>query len=189
MHYLLEFLTVSLILFSVIDIVGSLPIVVDLKNRAGQLKTRQATLSAGLLMVVFLFAGEGILHLFGTDVASFAIAGALVILAMGVEMILDIHLFKQRPDETSTASIVPLAFPLIAGAGTLSTILTLKTAYSQWSILAAIVINLAIVFGVLQSSNWIEQRLGRNGLSVLRKVFGILLLSIAVKLIRSHLAG
>lgn len=182
-----EILSVSLVLFSVIDILGSLPVVVDIKNRAGSLQVLKTTLAAGLLMLLFLVIGDSILHLLGTDVNSFAIAGAIVILLIGLEMVLGIHLFKQNPDETDTTSFVPLAFPLIAGAGTLTTILSLKSEFSQWSITFGIIINLAIVYVVLKSCGWIERRLGHGGLSVLRKVFGIVLLSIAVRLLRTNL--
>ena len=138
-------------------------------------------------MIAFLFVGDAILHLLGTDVNSFAIAGAIVILLIGLEMILGVNIFKQDPDETNSTSIVPLAFPLIAGAGTLTTILSLRAEFSQWSILAGIVVNLAIIYAVLNSCGWIEGKLGRGGLSVLRKIFGIVLLSIAVKLLRTNL--
>ena len=182
-----EILSVTLVLFSVIDILGSLPIVVDIKNRIGSLQVIKTTIAAGLLMISFLFVGDAILHLLGIDVNSFAIAGAIVILLIGLEMILGVNIFKQSPEETNTSSIVPLAFPLIAGAGTLTTILSLKSEFSQWSILAGIVVNLAIIYSVLRSCGWIESKLGSGGLSVLRKVFGIVLLSIAVKLLRTNL--
>ena len=184
-----EILSVSLVLFSVIDILGSLPVVVDIKNRVGTLQSIKTTLAAGFLMILFLLLGDSILHLLGTDVNSFAVAGAIVILLIGLEMVLGIHLFKHNPDETDTTSIVPLAFPLIAGAGTLTTILSLKAEFTQWSILAGILVNLVVVYGVLKSCGWIEGRLGRGGLSVLRKVFGIVLLSIAVRLLRTNLFG
>ena len=184
-----EILSVSLVLFSVIDILGSLPVVVDIKNRVGTLQAVKTTVAAGLLMVLFLLIGDSILHLLGTDVNSFAVAGAIVILLIGLEMVLGIHLFKQDPDATDTTSIVPLAFPLIAGAGTLTTILSLKSEFTQWSIMAGNLINLVVIYGVLKSCGWIEGKLGRGGLSVLRKIFGIVLLSIAVRLLRTHLSG
>ena len=182
-----EILSVTLVLFSVIDILGSLPVVVDIKNRVGTLQVVKTTIAAGALMIAFLFVGDVILHLLGTDVSSFAVAGAIVILLIGLEMVLGINIFKQDHDETNTSSIVPLAFPLIAGAGTLTTILSLKAEFSHWSIFAGIIFNLAIIYGVLNSCGWIEAKLGRSGLSVLRKVFGIVLLSIAVKLFRANL--
>ena len=186
MLYLKETLSVSIVLFSVIDILGSLPVVVDMKSRCG-IQSKQATLTAGLLMIAFLFLGERILHLFGMDTASFAVAGALVIFAVGVEMVLGIHLFKQEADGGDTSSIVPLAFPMIAGAGTLTTILTLKSEYAYFSILIGILVNLGIVYVVLNSSDYLEKKLGKGGLSILRKVFGIVLLGIAIKLIRTNL--
>ena len=182
-----DIISVTLVLFSVIDILGSLPIIVDIKNRAGSLQVLKTTLAAGALMISFLFIGDAILHLLGTDVNSFAVAGALVILLLGLEMVLGIHIFRQDPDEMGTTSIVPLAFPLIAGAGTLTTILSLKAEFSQWSIFMGIVANLTVVYFVLGSCGWIESRLGKGGLSVRRKVFGIVLLSIAVKLLRANL--
>jgi multiple antibiotic resistance protein len=189
MLYLKETLSVTIVLFSVIDILGSLPVVVDMKSRSGQIKTRQATLTAGLLMVAFLFIGERILHLFGMDNASFAVAGALVILAVGTEMVLGIDVFKQDPSAGDSNSIVPLAFPMIDGAGTLTTILTLKSEFAYVSILFGIMLNLGFVYAVLNSSDWLEAKLGPSGLSILRKVFGIILLGIAIKLIRTNLMG
>lgn len=186
MLYLKETISVTIILFSVIDILGSLPIVVDMKARCGDIQAKKATLTAGLLMVAFLLLGERILHVFGMDTASFAVAGALVILALGIEMVLGIDLFKHDLGGDTTA-IVPLAFPMIAGAGTLTTILTLKSEFAPLSILLGIGLNLALVYVVLGSSDWFEKKLGTAGLSVLRKVFGIVLLGIAIKLIRSHL--
>lgn len=182
-----EVFSVALILFSVIDILGSLPLIVDIQNRTQRLSVRKTTLVAGALMVVFLFVGEGILHLFGTDVSSFAVAGAIVIFAIGMEMLLGIELFRQDSESDGNESIVPLAFPMIAGAGTLTTILSLKAEFSRASILTGIVLNLIVVYFVLRGSRWIESRLGQGGLSVLRKVFGIVLLSIAVKLFRANL--
>jgi multiple antibiotic resistance protein len=181
--------SVTLVLFSVIDVIGSLPLIVDLRSRSGPIQTRKTTLVAGVIMVAFLFVGETILHLFGTDVRSFAIAGALVIFAIGVEMVLGIHLFKEEPAALKSAAIVPLAFPFIAGTGTLTTILTLKADYGQSIILIGILLNLVVVYLVLRSSGWFERRLGAGGLHLVRKVFGIVLLSIAVKILRSNLLG
>lgn len=187
MHFK-EIFAVSLVLFSVIDILGSLPVVIDIRNRAGGLESAKTTIAAGTLMVLFLFGGEMMLHLFGTDVSSFALAGALVIFAIGVEMILGIHLFRDDAEGgQGTISYVPLAFPLIAGAGTLTTILTLKAEYEYASILIGIALNLIVVFGVLRFCGWFEKRLGKKGLAVVRKVFGIVLLSIAVKIFKANL--
>ncbi|MEM7456430.1 MAG: MarC family protein [Planctomycetota bacterium] len=184
---MVEFCSVSLVLFSVIDIPGSLPLVVDIKNKTGSIQSLKATIAAGVLMLLFLFAGDSLLHLLGIDVSSFAVAGSIVIFLIGLEMILGVTIFKEDPDAGESASIVPLAFPMIAGAGTLTTILSLKAEFSYWSILGAILINLVIVYVALQSCGWLEKKAGRSGLSVLRKVFGIVLLSIAVKLFKSNL--
>lgn len=183
-----EIFSVSLVLFSVIDILGSLPVVIELRKRAGGLESAKTTIAAGSLMVLFLFGGEMVLHLFGTDVSSFALAGALVIFAIGIEMILGVRLFRDEVESGQNAvTIVPLAFPLIAGAGTLTTILTLKAEYAYPSILVGILVNLGVVFAVLKFCGWFEKRLGEKGLAVVRKIFGIVLLSIAVKIFRANL--
>jgi len=181
-----EIISVTLILFSVIDIIGNIPFVISLKSQGKKIESGKATLAAGVLMIAFLFAGESILSLFGVDVSSFAIAGSIVLFIIGLEMILGITLFKDSPD-SKTASVVPLAFPLIAGAGTLTTILTLKSEYDTYSILLGIVLNLVIIFIVLKSSGWIQKKLGKGGADVLRKIFGIILLAIAIKLFKSNL--
>lgn len=182
-----EIASVTLILFSIIDILGSIPIIIDLRKKNGKIESGKATLVAGIIMITFLFVGEGILHLFGIDVESFAIAGAIIILIIGMEMILDRSFFKQETGTTNSASIVPLAFPLIAGAGSLTTILSLKAAYGETNILIGIIVNLIFVFIVLKSSVWLEKKLGQEGFNVLRKVFGIILLSLAIKLIKDNL--
>ena len=183
-----EILSVSLILFSVIDIVGNIPVVISLKEQGKKIESVKATLAAGVLMIAFLFAGESILKLFGVDVASFAIAGSIVLFIIGLEMILGIHVFQDNPD-SSSSSIVPLAFPLIAGAGTLTTILTLKAEYQTDSILLGIILNLILVFLVLRSSTWIQKKLGKSGEDILRKIFGIVLLAIAIKIFKANIGG
>lgn len=183
-----EIFSVTLILFSVIDILGSIPIVINLRKKVGHIQSGKATIAAGVLMILFLIVGKSILGLFGIGVEDFAIAGALIIFALGAEMILGIELFKPDPEaSTTSASIVPIAFPLIAGAGTLTTILTLKSEYTQANIAVGIVINLIIVFAVLKSTNWLERKLGKTGLDVLRRIFGIILLSIAIKIFKGAL--
>jgi multiple antibiotic resistance protein len=182
-----EIASVTLILFSIIDILGSIPIIIDLRKKSGRIESGKATLVAGVIMIAFLFIGEGILHLFGIDVASFAIAGAIIILIIGMEMILDRSFFKNDPEVSNSASIVPLAFPLIAGAGSLTTILSLKAAYGEMNILIGIVVNLVFVYIVLKSSVWLERKLGQGGFNILRKVFGIILLSLAIKLLKDNL--
>ncbi|MFN3802291.1 MULTISPECIES: MarC family protein [Belliella] len=184
-----EVLSVTLILFSVIDILGSIPIVINLRKKVGHIESEKATLAAGVLMILFLFLGKSILNLFGIGVEDFAIAGALIIFALGAEMILGIELFKPDPDASGGASIVPIAFPLIAGAGTLTTILTLKAEFDQINIGIGIIINLVIVYVVLKSTTWLERKLGKTGLDVLRRIFGIILLSIAIKIFKTALTS
>lgn len=181
-----EIISVSLILFSVIDILGSVPIIIEMRKREGHIQSEKATLVAGIIMVVFLFVGKSILSLFGIDVESFAIAGALILFLLGMEMILGIELFK--PDTSgSSSSIVPLAFPLIAGAGTMTTLVTLRAEYSQPNILIGIALNLAFVYIVLKTSGWLERKVGPAGFNILRKVFGIILLAIAIKLFKNNI--
>lgn len=180
-----EILSVTLILFSIIDILGSLPIIISMKEQGKVIQSGKATLVAGVLMIAFLFGGESILHLLGVDVSSFAIAGGIVIFLMGLEMVLGINIFQDE-EGSQKATIVPIAFPLIAGAGTLTTILTLRAEYEATNILIGIGINLILVFLVLKSSKWIQSKIGRGGAEVLRKIFGIILLAIAVKLIRTN---
>ncbi len=179
--------SVTIILFSIIDIIGSIPIVIDLKKKAGNIESVKATIVAGVIMIVFLFLGESILRLFGIDVYSFAIAGAIIILLIGFEMILGITLFRHESAGDASSSIVPLAFPLIAGAGTMTTIISLRAEYEVANILAGIIINLLLVFLVLKSCNWLERKIGNGGFIILRKVMGIILLAIAIKLIKSNL--
>jgi multiple antibiotic resistance protein len=180
-----EILSVSLILFSVIDIVGNIPVILSLKEQGKKIESAKATVAAGILMIAFLFAGEAILKLFGVDVASFAIAGSIVLFIIGLEMVLGIHVFQDNPD-SSSSSIVPLAFPLIAGAGTLTTILTLRSEYQTDSILLGIILNLILVFIVLRCSSWIQMKIGKSGEDVLRKIFGIILLAIAIKIFKAN---
>lgn len=181
-----QILSVSLILFSVIDILGSIPIIVNLRKKVGHIQSEKATLAAGALMILFLLAGKSILNLFGIGVEDFAIAGALIIFAVGAEMILGIELFKPDPEAGTGASIVPIAFPLIAGAGTLTTILTLKAEFEQINIAIGILLNLILVYAVLKSTTWLENKLGKTGLDILRRIFGIILLSIAVKIFKTN---
>lgn len=179
-----EMFTVSMVLFAVIDIVGSIPIIVDLRTKVGHIQSEKASIVALIIMVAFLFVGEEILKLIGIDANSFAVAGSFVLFFLALEMILGIRLYKE--DNPSTASIVPIAFPIIAGAGTMTTILSLRAEYEKINIIIAIALNVIIVFAVLKSSAKIEKALGVNGLGVIRKVFGVVLLAIAVKLFASN---
>lgn len=182
-----EIFTISMILFAVIDIVGSIPIIVDLRNKIGHIQSEKATLVAAVIMISFLFVGDEILKLIGIDAKSFAVAGSFVLFFLALEMILGIRLYKE--DSPSTASIVPIAFPLIAGAGTMTTLLSLRSTYEKANIIIAILINLIVVYIVLKSSGKIEKLLGNNGLGVIRKVFGVILLAIAVKLFAANVKG
>lgn len=181
-----EIFSVTLILFSVIDILGSIPFIIIIRKREGRIQSEKATIISAVLMVGFLFLGQSILKLFGLDVASFAVAGAIVIFIVAMEMILGITLIKDDPEASGTGSVVPLAFPLIAGAGTLTTILSLRAVYSEVNVLAGIVVNLAFVYLVLRSSIWLERVIGKSGFAVLRRVFGVILLAIAVKIFKSN---
>ena len=182
-----EIATVGMVLFAVIDIVGTIPIVVDLRTKHGHIESEKASIVAALIMIVFLFAGEGLLKLIGIDVHSFAVAGSFVLFFLALEMILGIRIY--RDEQASSASIVPIAFPLIAGAGTMTTLLSLKAQFATENIVVAIILNIIVVYGVLKSSAKIERMLGENGLGVIRKTFGVVLLAIAVKLFASNVKG
>ncbi len=179
-----EILTVSMVLFAVIDIVGTIPIIVDLRKKHGHIESEKASVVAGIIMIVFLFVGEELLNIIGIDVNSFAVAGSFVLFFLALEMILGIRIY--RDEEASSASIVPIAFPLIAGAGTMTTLLSLRAQFQAINIIIAIVLNIILVYIVLRSSAKIEKLLGKNGIGVVRKAFGVVLLAIAVKLFASN---
>jgi multiple antibiotic resistance protein len=182
-----EIATIGMVLFAVIDIVGSIPIIVDLRNKHGHIESEKASLVAAIIMIVFLFIGEEFLQLIGIDVHSFAVAGSFVLFFIALEMILGIRIYRDA--EASSASIVPLAFPLIAGAGTMTTLLSLRSQFYVENIVIAIILNIFVVYGVLKSSSRIEKMLGKTGLGVVRKTFGVVLLAIAVKLFASNVKG
>jgi multiple antibiotic resistance protein len=182
-----EIATVGMVLFAVIDIVGTIPIIINLRSKHGHIESEKASIVAGIIMIVFLFAGEGLLKLIGIDVNSFAVAGSFVLFFLALEMILGIRLYKE--EEASSASIVPLAFPLIAGAGTMTTLLSLRSQFQTVNIIIAILLNIILVYIVLKSSAKIEKMLGKNGLGVIRKTFGVVLLAIAVKLFAANVKG
>lgn len=183
-----QILSVSLILFSIIDIIGNIPIVIDLRKKSGTIHSAKATIVAGLIMVIFLFLGDKILGLFGIDIGSFAIAGALIMFLIGMEMVLGIELFKADPEETGSSSIVPIAFPLIAGPGTMTSLISLRAEYELSNILVGILINLLLIYAVLKSSSWLERKIGHAGFNIIRKVFGIILLAISIKIFKNGLA-
>ncbi len=182
-----QIFTAGMILFAVIDILGSIPIIIDLRKKVGHIQSEKASIVAAILMVVFLFVGEEILKLIGIDVNSFAVAGAFIIFFLAIEMILGIQLYKD--DAPETAAIVPLAFPLIAGAGTMTTLLSLKSEFDTINIIIAIIINIIVVYGVLKSSKQLERVFGNQGITVIRKIFGVILLAIAVKLFATNVTN
>jgi len=180
-----EILTASLILFAVINILGSVPLIITLREKVGRIESEKASFIAAVIMIGFLFLGEEILKLIGIDINSFAVAGSLVILFLALEMILGITLFRNEAPET--ASIVPIAFPMIAGAGTMTSLLSLRAEFDVANIIAAIVINIIFVYIILKSSELIKRILGKSGIVIIQKVFGIILLAIAVKLFTSNI--
>lgn len=177
-----EIFTAFMVLFAVIDIVGNIPIIIDLRKKVGHIQSEKASIIAGFIMILFLFLGQNILSLIGIGVNSFAVAGAFVIFFIALEMILGITLYKQAEDEELNATIFPLAFPLIAGPGSLTTLLSLRAEFNIENIIVAIILNVLIIFLVLKTSSKIERMIGKNGISIIRKIFGVILLAIAVKL-------
>lgn len=181
-----QIFTITFTLFAVIDILGSVPVIISLKTKMGDISALQATLVSGSLMLLFFFVGESLLNFMGLDVHSFAIAGSIVIFILGLEMVLGIEFFRSEQGIKS-GNVVPIAFPIIAGSGTLTTIMSLKAEYEGPNILIAILLNLVFVFIILRSLNFIERILGPSGISMLRKFFGVILLAIAVKIFKSNI--
>jgi len=182
-----EIITISFTLFAVIDMLGSIPVLLSIQEKmGGHIRSMQATLASGALMILFLFLGREFLNLLGLDVRSFAVAGSIVIFIIGLEMVLGIEFFKSDGN-TKSSSVVPIAFPLIAGSGTLTTIMSLKANYQDINIMISIFVNLLIIYLVLKSLKWIGKALGPSGLLVLRKFFGVILLAIAVKIFGTNL--
>jgi len=179
-------LSVSFILFSVIDILGNLPIIIDMKKSGLEIKAKAATFAAASIMMAFLFFGNAILGLFGLEVASFALAGSLIIFFIGLEMLLGVRIFRDHHESGGSGSIVPIAFPLLAGAGTLTTIISLKAEYETLSIAAGIFINLIIIYLILSSADWLSRKISPQVSATLRKTFGILLLAIAIQMFRNY---
>ena len=177
-----EILTAFMILFAVIDIIGNIPIIIDLRKKVGHIQSEKASIIAGVIMIVFLFLGQSLLSLIGIDVNSFAVAGSFILFFIALEMILGITLYKDEEGGAITASVFPLAFPLIAGPGSLTTLLSLRAEFRIENIIVAVLLNVLIIFIVLKTSARIEKIIGQNGISIIRKVFGVILLAIAVKL-------
>ena len=182
-----EILTAFMVLFAVIDIVGNIPIIIDLRNKSGHIQSERASVIAGVIMIIFLFLGDSILKLIGIDVHSFAIAGAFILFFIALEMILGITLYKQEEGTNVNASVFPIAFPLIAGPGSLTTLLSLKSEFHTENIIIAVIVNVFVIFLVLKTSSRIERFIGQNGINIIRKIFGVVLLAIAVKLFTSNL--
>ena len=180
-----EILPATMILFAVVDIIGSIPMIIDLRQKVGHIQSEKASIVSAIIMIAFVFVGESILTVIGIDVYSFAVAGSLVLFALALEMVLGITLFKD--DIPASAAVFPLAFPLIAGAGSLTTILALRSEYETINIVIAIIVNIGIVYGVLKSSVKIEKIIGQNGILIVRKIFGVILLAISVKLFASNI--
>jgi multiple antibiotic resistance protein len=182
-----QIITVSFSLFAIIDMLGNIPILISLKEKIGEIEALKVTLAAGALMFSFMFIGERFLGILGVDLKSFALAGSILIFIMGLEMTLGIDIFKSE-DDTKTGSIIPVAFPIVAGSGTLTTIMSLKTEFDNLTLFFGISINLIIIYGVIRLLNPIERLLGRGGLLVIRKFMGVILLAIAVKIFKANLA-
>lgn len=177
-----QIFTAFMVLFAVIDIVGNIPIIIDLRNKVGHIQSEKASIIAGVIMIVFLFLGKSLLNLIGIDVNSFAVAGAFILFFIALEMILGITLYKDDGDGHMTASVFPLAFPLIAGPGSLTTLLSLRAEFDIQNIIVAVLANVVLIYVVLKTSAKIERMIGPNGIKIIRKIFGVVLLAISIKL-------
>ena len=182
-----EILTAFMVLFAVIDIIGNIPLIIDLRKKVGHIQSEKASLIAGAIMIVFLFLGQSLLSLIGIDVNSFAVAGAFILFFIALEMILGITLYKEEEGSAMTASVFPLAFPLIAGPGSLTTLLSLRAEFSLENIIVAVLLNVVVIFIVLKTSSKIEKIIGPNGIQIIRKIFGVILLAIAIKLFAANI--
>ena len=184
-----EIFTAFMVLFAVIDIIGNIPIIIDLRKKSGQIQSEKASLIAGFIMIIFLFLGQSLLKLIGIDVNSFAVAGSFILFFIALEMILGITLYKDNDDNSNpiTASVFPLAFPLIAGPGSLTTLLSLRAEFYIENIILAVFFNVILIYTVLKTSSKIERIIGPNGIQIIRKVFGVVLLAISVKLFAANI--
>ncbi|CAM1344033.1 MarC family protein [Tenacibaculum amylolyticum] len=182
-----QIFTVFMVLFAVIDIVGNIPIIIDLRKKVGHIQSEKAAIIAGVIMIAFLFVGQRLLGLIGIDVNSFAVAGSFILFFIALEMILGITLYKEEEGETLTATVFPLAFPLIAGPGSLTTLLSLRAEFSLINIIIAVLLNVLVIYVVLKTSARIERMIGKNGIAIIRKVFGVILLAIAVRLFADNI--
>ncbi len=184
-----EIFSATMVLFAVIDIVGNIPVVIELRKKVGQIQSGKATVVAGIILISFLFLGSSILNVIGIDVQSFAVAGSFILFFLALEMILGITLYKEEETNSITASVFPLAFPLIAGPGSLTSILSLRAEYHAINIVIAIIINVIFMYIVMRTSTKIEKIIGQNGIKIIQKIFGVILLAIAVKLFASNIQG
>ncbi|MBJ7880881.1 MarC family protein [Gelidibacter salicanalis] len=182
-----EVFTAFMILFAVIDIIGNIPIVIDLRKKFGHIESGKASIIAGIILIIFLFIGQNILSLIGIDINSFAVAGAFILFFIALEMTLGITLYKNDESSSMTATVFPLAFPLIAGPGSLTTLLSLRAEYAVENIIVAVLLNVVVIFIVLKTSSKIERFLGPSGINIIRKIFGVILLAIAVKLFAANI--
>ena len=182
-----EILTAFMVLFAVIDIIGNIPIIIDLRKKVGHIQSEKASLIAGFIMILFLFVGQSLLSLIGIDVNSFAVAGAFILFFIALEMILGITLYKDDEEGGITASVFPLAFPLIAGPGSLTTLLSLRAEFHIENIIVAVLLNVVLIYIVLKTSSKIERIIGPNGIKIIRKIFGVILLAISVKLFATNI--
>ena len=182
-----EIFTASMVLFAVIDIVGNIPIVISLRKKAGHIHSEKASIIAAFVLIIFLFIGEEILNLIGINVNEFAVAGSLILFFIALEMVLGVSLFKQDESNLEMATVFPIAFPIVAGPGSLTTLLSLRAEYALENIIIAILVNVVVVFIVLKTSNKLQGFLGKNGIKIIEKVFGVILLAIAVKLFTSNI--
>lgn len=182
-----EIITAFMVLFAVIDIVGNIPIVIDLRKKVGHIQSEKASVISGIILIAFLFLGKSILNLIGIDVNSFAVAGSFILFFIALEMILGITLYKQEEHTAMSASVFPLAFPLIAGPGSLTTLLSLRAEFRTENIIVAVILNVIVIYIVLKTSAKIERAIGKNGIDIIRKVFGVVLLAIAVKLFAQNI--
>lgn len=181
-----DILTISFTLFAIIDVLGNVPAIINMKSKGIHFKPAQVTFFAGILMVTFLFLGNSILSLLGLDTQSFALAGSVVIFLLGLDMILGVHIFKANTDGTSSGSFVPIAFPLLVGAGTLTVLISMRSIYSIYNILIAVLINVIIMYVILRSTGFIERKIGKAGLNAITKFFGVIALALAIKIFRSN---
>ena len=182
-----EIFTAFMVLFAVIDIVGNIPIVIDLRKKVGHIQSEKASVIAGFIMILFLFIGQRLLNLIGIDVHSFAVAGSFILFFLALEMILGITLYKDDEEEAISATVFPLAFPLIAGPGSLTTLLSLRAEFKLENIIVAVLLNVVVIYFVLKTSTKIEKVIGPNGIQIIRKIFGVVLLAIAVKLFATNI--